>query len=40
MKNRAIRNSRKDKKIFAKTAVRKNVKNLPGHMNRRGGQCL
>lgn len=35
-----IRNVRKDKKIFSKTAARKNVKNLPGHNMRRGGTCL
>ena len=35
-----IRNIRKDKKIFSKTAARKNVKNLPGHVMSRGGICL
>lgn len=31
---------KKDKKIFRKTAVRKHVKNLPGHNLTRGGTCL
>lgn len=35
-----IRNVRKDKRIFSKTAARKNVKNLPGHELTRGGICL
>ena len=37
---RRIHNVRKDKKIFAKTAARKQVKNLPGHLNQRGGTRL
>lgn len=37
---RKIRKVRKDKKIFAKTAARKNVKNLPGHNLSRGGTVL
>lgn len=35
-----IRNVRKDKKIFSKTAARKNIKNIPGHVVSRGGICL
>lgn len=37
---RPIRNVRKDKRIFGKTAVRTHVKNLPGHSMRRGGTDL
>lgn len=37
---RPIRNVRKDKRIFSKTAARTNVKNLPGHNLRRGGGSL
>ena len=37
---RKIRNVRKDKKVFKKTAVRTHVKNLPGHNLSRGGTCL
>lgn len=37
---RKIRNVRKDKRIFSKTAARKHVKNLPGHTQTRGGTCL
>lgn len=37
---RRIHNVRKDKKIFSKTAARKNVKNLPGHNLTRGGTRL
>ena len=35
-----IRNVRKDKKVFSKTASRTHVKNLPGHVLTRGGICL
>lgn len=37
---RPIKNVRKDKTIFSKTAVRTHVKNLPGHAMKRGGTCL
>ena len=37
---RRIRNVRKDKKIFKKTAARTHVKNIPGHTLTRGGICL
>lgn len=37
---RRIRNVRKDKKIFSRTAARTNVKNLPGHVLTRGGTRL
>lgn len=37
---RRIRNVRKDKRIFSKTAARTNVKNLPGHVLTRGGTRL
>lgn len=40
MSRKRIHNVRKDKKVFAKTAVRTHVKNLPGHNMRRGGTCL
>ena len=35
-----IRNVRKDKRIFSKTAARTSKKNLPGHNLTRGGTCL
>ena len=35
-----IRNVRKDKAIFSRTARRTNTKNLPGHVQPRGGQHL
>lgn len=31
---------RRDKRIFAKTAAKRHVKNLPGHNLMRGGTCL
>lgn len=37
---RRIRNVRKDKKIFSKTAGRTHVRNLPGHVLTRGGSRL
>ena len=37
---RKIRNVRKDKKIFRKTAARTHVKNIPGHVLSRGGTGL
>lgn len=37
---RKIRNVRKDKKVFSKTARRTHVKNLPGHNLSRGGTTL
>ena len=37
---RKIRNVRKDKRIFSKTAKRTHVKNLPGHKCSRGGTDL
>ena len=37
---RRIHNIRKDKKIFSKTAARKNKKNIPGRVITRGGICL
>lgn len=40
MKIRSRVNARKDRRIFSKTAKRTNVKNIPGHMTRRGGTCL
>lgn len=35
-----IRNIRRDKRIFSKTATRTEVKNLPGHNLTRGGTTL
>lgn len=40
MKTRSRVRRGKDRAIFRKTAVRKNVKNLPGHAISRGGTCL
>lgn len=40
MKSRSRVRPRKDKAIFKRTAVRKNIKNLPGHNLTRGGTCL
>lgn len=40
MKIRSRVNARKDRRIFSRTAKRINVKNIPGHMTRRGGTCL
>ena len=37
---RKIRNVRKDKRVFSKTAKRTHVKNLPGHNLSRGGNNL
>lgn len=35
-----IRNIGRDKRIFKKTAARTHVKNLPGHVLKRGGTSL
>lgn len=41
MKSRQrIRNIRRDKRIFKATAARTHVKNLPGHVMKRGGTSL
>ena len=40
MKTRSRVNRKVDKKIFSKTANRTNVRNIPGHITRRGGQVL
>ena len=40
MKSRSRVRPGKDKAIFKRTAVRTHKKNLPGHIQTRGGICL